>query len=104
MVKRDLDKAASRFLNALRRTGAGLQKQRERILDQAANAPRLLPDSPYEFINLTGDDGNDPDYYIYELARLQDLGKSIIKSSASRGSSSTVDMIGTVPRRGDSAR
>jgi hypothetical protein len=79
MVKRDLDKAASRFLNALRRTGAGLEKQRERILDRAAKVPRLLHDSPYEVINLTGDDGNDLDYYIYELARLQDLGKSIIK-------------------------
>jgi len=28
---------------------------------------------------LTGDPGNDLDYYIYELARLQDMGKSIIK-------------------------
>lgn len=80
MAKRDLDKAASRFLNALRRTGAGLEKQRERILDRAANSPRLVADGPYEVINLTGDnDGNDLDYYIYELARLQDLGKSIIK-------------------------
>ena len=79
MVKRDLDKSASRFLNALRRTSAGLEQQRRRILDRAAKAPRLLPGSQFPVINLTGDPGNDLDYYIYELARLQDIGKSIIK-------------------------
>lgn len=79
MAKRDLDKSASRFLNALRRTSAGLEQQRQRILDHAAEAPRLLPDSQFPVINLTGDPGNDLDCYIYELARLQDMGKSIIK-------------------------
>lgn len=79
MVKRDLDKAASRFLDALRRISAGLDQQRSRIVDRAANAPRLLPGSQYEVVDLTGDTGNDLDYYIYELARLQDIGKSIIK-------------------------
>lgn len=79
MTKRDFGKAAGRFLNVLRRIGAGLEKQRERILDRSANAPRSFPDSPYEAIDLTGDQGNDLDYCIYELARLQDLGKSIIR-------------------------
>lgn len=79
MAKRDLDKSASRFLNALRRISAGLKLQRQRILDRAANAPRLLPDSQFPVIDLTGDPGNDLDYYIYELARLQDIGKAIIK-------------------------
>lgn len=79
MAKRDLDKSASRFLNALRRASAGLAQQRQRILDRAANAPHLFPDSQFPVINLTGDPGNDLDYYIYDLARLQDIGKSIIK-------------------------
>lgn len=75
MAKRDLNRSARRFLSALRRTGAGLEKQRERIMARADDAPRLLPGEPYEVINLTGDEGNDLDYYIYELARLQDLGQ-----------------------------
>lgn len=79
MAKRDLDTSATRFLNALRRTGAGLEQQRQRILDRAATAPRLLPDSQFPVVDLTGDLGNDLDYYIYELGRLQDIGKSIIK-------------------------
>ncbi len=79
MATKDLDKAASRFLTALRRTGAGLETQRQRILDRAANAPRLLPDGPIEVINRTGDTGNDLDYYVFELARLQDIGTSLAK-------------------------
>jgi hypothetical protein len=76
--KRDLDKSASRFLNALRRISAGLEQQRQRILDRAASAPRLLADSQTPVIDLTGEPGNDLDYYIYELARLQAIGNSII--------------------------
>jgi hypothetical protein len=77
MATRDLDKTASRFLNALRRTGAGLECQRQRIVQRAANAPRLLPGGPVEVIDLTGDTGSDLDYYIFELARLQDIGKAL---------------------------
>jgi anion-transporting ArsA/GET3 family ATPase len=65
MVKRDLDKSASRFLNALRRTSAGLEQQRQRLLDRAASAPRLPLDGQFPVIDLTGDLGNDLDYYIY---------------------------------------
>lgn len=79
MAKRDLDKAASRFLTALSRIESGLVLQRQRILDLAASAPRLLPESQTPVLDLTGDVGNDLDYYIYELARLQDTGRSIIK-------------------------
>lgn len=85
MPKRDLDKSASRFLNALRRTGAGLEVQRERIVRRAATAPRILPGTPWEAADLTGDPGNDLDYYIYELARLQDLGRAVIRVFGSPG-------------------
>lgn len=53
----------------------GLEQQRQRILDRAAGGPRWFPGEPYEVSDLTGDEGNDLDYYIYELARLQELGK-----------------------------
>lgn len=75
---RDFDTAATRFLNALRRTGEGLELQRQRILDRAAAAPELLPNDPTSAVLLTGPD-NDLDYYIYELSRLNGLGESIIK-------------------------
>jgi len=77
----DLYKPASRFLKrALAHLGRlGLEQQRQRILDRAANAPRLFPDSQFPVIDLTSDPGNDLDYYIYELDRLQDIGKAINK-------------------------
>lgn len=75
---RDLNKTASRFLNALRRITAGIEIQQQRIIDRSANAPRLLGGGPIEVINLTGDPGNDLDYYIYELGRLSETGNSII--------------------------
>lgn len=77
-MARDFDTAASRFLNALRRTGEGLDLQRQRILDRASAAPELLPGDPISPILLTGPD-NDLDYYIFELGRLDGLGVSIIK-------------------------
>jgi hypothetical protein len=76
---RDPDKAASRFLTALRRNAQGLENQRQRILDRESNAERLLPDDSMPVINYGTDPGLDLDYYIYELARLQDVGKSVIK-------------------------
>lgn len=79
MAERDLDKAASRFLNVLGRISGGLERQRQRILGHAANAPRLLADSKTPVIDLTVVPGNDLDYYIYELARLRAVGESIIK-------------------------
>lgn len=79
VAPRDLDKAASRFLNALRRITSGLDTQQQRVLDRAAAAPRLLPGFHIEVIDLTGDTGNDLDYYIYELGRLEATGRSLIK-------------------------
>lgn len=77
VAKRDLDQAAGRFLTALRRIEAGLAQQRQRILDTATNAPRLLSGTPHEVADLTGDHGNDLDYYVYELGRLRAVGNSI---------------------------
>jgi len=79
VAKRDLDKAASRFLSALRRITSGLETQQRRVLDREANAPRRLPGYHIEVIDLTGDTGNDLDYYIYELGRLEAVGRSVIK-------------------------
>lgn len=79
MAPRDLDRAAGRFLNALRRITSGLVTQQERVLDRAAAAPRLLPGFHMEVIDLTGDTGNDLDYYIYELGRVEATGRLIIK-------------------------
>jgi hypothetical protein len=79
VTRRDLGLAAQHFLNPLRRNGVGLETQRQRILDRAENAPRLLEGTRGEVLNLTGDEGLDLDYYIYELARPQDTGRSIVK-------------------------
>jgi hypothetical protein len=62
----------------LRRNNKGLAIQRQRLQEVSDNAPRLLAGTPYEVINLTGDDGLDLDYYVYELVRLSDMAKSII--------------------------
>lgn len=83
MAKRDYDKSASRFLNALRRITHRLLTQHQRILERAASPPRLHPNLEIEIVDLRDDPGNDLDYYIYELARLSETGKSIIRSSAS---------------------
>ena len=76
--KRDLDELASRFLNALWRISAGLEQQRQRSSIAPPAPPRLLGDSQTPVIDLTGEPGNDLDYYIYELARLQAVGNSIV--------------------------
>lgn len=43
-----------------------------------AGAPRLLEGS-HEVVNLTGIPDNDLDYYVYELGRLQDAAREIIR-------------------------
>ena len=75
----DLDRARSRFISATKRIIQGLQLQRKRVLDTTASAPRLLEGGPHEVVNLTGIPGNDLDYYVYELARLQDVAREVIK-------------------------
>lgn len=75
----DLDTAASRFANALRRIRQGLNLQRQRVLDRATNATRLPGNQEgAEVVVLSGPD-NDLDYYIYELGRLQDLGREVLR-------------------------
>jgi len=50
------------------------------VLEREAQAPRLLPDSTYPVTFYSHDNpDNDLDYYIYELTRLSEVGKSIIK-------------------------
>ncbi len=75
----NLDRARSRFLNAIKRGINGARMQRQWILETSASAPRLLEGSPYEVIDLTGQPDNDVDYYIYELASLQDLAREVIR-------------------------
>ncbi len=53
--------------------------ERDRIQHQAGTAPRLLEGTEHEVVNLTGLPGNDLDYYIYELGRLRDEAREIIK-------------------------
>lgn len=74
---RDIDKSASRFLDALRRTTAGLKLQQQRVLDTQSSAPRLEHVEPETLVYPADYEGNDLDYYIYELARLRAIGKSI---------------------------
>lgn len=66
----------SRYLAGLRRIGAGLEAQRSRVLDQSQNAPRIRAGG-HEIVDYTGNEGLDLDYYIFELVRLRDLGRSI---------------------------
>ena len=80
MATKDPDRARSRFLNALRRITNGMKIQRSRILDRTANAPKLFAGPEYEIADLRGDTGNDVDYYVYELARLQDLAREVNKT------------------------
>lgn len=68
-MARDLTKAAERFLRQTRRIQAGLETQRQRILDREAHSPKLLRGGPYEVTVLEGP-GIDLDYYAYDLARL----------------------------------
>lgn len=77
MTPNDAVRARSRFLAALRRIANGLETQRGRIMRRAAEASKRFGGTDLEVTDLTGDPGNDLDYYVYELARLQDLARTI---------------------------
>ncbi len=77
MTLNDAVRARSRFLAALRRIANDLEIQRGRIMRRTAEAPNRFGGTDHEVTDLTGDPGNDLDYYIYELARLQDLARTI---------------------------
>ena len=81
MPTNDPSTAARRFRFMTSRIVAGLELQRQRIQDRYDRAPRRLPGTSIEVVDLTADDdrGNDLDYYIYELGRLQDVGREILK-------------------------
>jgi hypothetical protein len=79
MPTKDPDKAASRFIAAVRRFQAGIHLERQRIIDARHNAPKLLPGEPHEVVDLTSVPVNDLDYYVYELGRLQDVAREMIK-------------------------
>lgn len=57
----------------------GVSLERQRIIAATATAPRLLEGTASEVVNLTGLPSNDLDYYVYELGRLQDAAREIIK-------------------------
>lgn len=57
--------------------GAGMQ--RERTITATMTAPRLLEGTSDKAVDLTGVSGYDLDYYVYELGRLQDAAREVIK-------------------------
>jgi len=79
MPTKDVDRAHSRFISAVKRIRAGLVLERSRIIDVADAAPALLEGQPYEVKDLTGVPDNDIDYYAFELGRLQDSAREMIK-------------------------
>lgn len=80
VASQDLDPVRSRFIAAVTRSPEGIRLQRGRVMDAERNAPRLLEGSPYEVVNLTGVPGNDLDYYVYELGRLQESARAMKKT------------------------
>lgn len=79
MPSKDPDKAVSRFITAVTRIQRGLRLQRDRVLSHSAQAPRLLEGTPHEVVDLTAVPANDLDYYAYDLGRLQDAARAMIK-------------------------
>jgi hypothetical protein len=77
MATKDSTRTYARFLAAQQRVSHGLQLQHRRIISRTADAPRLPVGPNHDVIDLRGDPGNDIDYYVYELARLQDLAREI---------------------------
>jgi hypothetical protein len=77
MVSKDLGRAVDRFLASSSRIRRGLTMQRARILCGAADAPRLLPGTTEEVVDLSGTFANDVDYYVYEMGRLRAMVKAM---------------------------
>lgn len=79
MPSKDPDKARSRFIMMVKRFQAGIRQQRERVLKATDEAPRLLAGTPQEVVDLTSVKENDLDYYVYELCRLRDAAREMLK-------------------------
>jgi hypothetical protein len=79
MPSKDPDKARSRFIAAVKRFQTGIRLQRDRILHARDNAPKLLAGEPHEAVDLTSVPPSDLDYYVYELGRLQDVAREMVK-------------------------
>lgn len=73
------DKARTRFIAAVTRFITGARLERQRIVEARQEAPRLLTGTEYEVADLTNAPSNDLDYYTYELVRLQDAAREVIK-------------------------
>ena len=52
-------------------------RQRARLLRDAAEARRLLPDTTDEIVDLTGTFVNDLDYYVYDMGRARAMVKAM---------------------------
>lgn len=79
MVSKDVDRAIDRFLSASTRIRNGLITQRARIMEIAAEAPKLFEGKPYEVTDLSGTYENDLDYYVYEMGRARDMAEEMAK-------------------------
>lgn len=75
MATADPDRARLRFIFAITRFINGARLEKERLRRRGKEAPRLPPG----IVDLTDSPGNDLDYYIYELGRLQDAAREICK-------------------------
>ncbi len=80
MPTTDPARARSRYRRAIERTREGLIRQRQRQQERYDAAPRLIPDNPIPIVDMRGDHGLDLDYYIYELGRLQDIAREMLRS------------------------
>lgn len=74
--KRDLDTSARRFAGYISRIRAGLVLQQQRIVDRHDNA-RPLPGPPGLDVAILEGPDNDMDYYVYELGRLDHVGRAV---------------------------
>jgi len=76
MATQDPDRAISRYLSGLRRIRSGIEIQRGRVLELKQSAPRIRAGG-HEIVDYTGNEGLDLDYYVFEMVRLRDIGRSI---------------------------
>lgn len=74
----DPDRARSRFIQAINRFLPGAWLQKRRLEAQSASAPRLLPGTEYEVVDLTGVPDNDLASTSTSLGRLQDAAREVI--------------------------